>query len=392
MSTRRVSPGPFLFGPFRDALVFGGSAAAGLVLVALRGALGIGRELPEWGFVAFVVAVDVAHVYATLFRTYFDRAEVSRNLGRYVGLPAAAYAGLVALYSAGSIVFWRALAYLAVFHFVRQQAGWVALYRARSERRGVAERLVDEGAVYAATLYPLVHWHARLPRTDFAWFVRGDFFDAASAAERLLPFARAAYVVLLSAFAVREVVRAITVRRVEAGKTLVVAATAATWYVGIVATNSDFDFTVTNVLAHGVPYLVLLYSYARAQHREGHGSLGADVAACGFGAFFGVVALLAFVEEGLWDRLVFHDHPGLFGGGGSEAPVSGRVEALVVAALALPQVVHYLLDGVLWRRSEPAARWLSAALRGGRAGERSALRAERRSSASKPHLPPLVKS
>ena len=46
-------------------------------------------------------------------------------------LQALGFVVAVALYSAGSIVFWRALAYLAVFHFVRQQYGWVALYRGR---------------------------------------------------------------------------------------------------------------------------------------------------------------------------------------------------------------------------------------------------------------------
>ena len=44
----------------------------------------------------------------------------------------------MALYSRGELVFWRALAYLAVFHFVRQQYGWMALYRARMGEHGCA--------------------------------------------------------------------------------------------------------------------------------------------------------------------------------------------------------------------------------------------------------------
>lgn len=30
-------------------------------------------SLPLWAWVSFVLLVDVAHVYATLFRTYFDK-------------------------------------------------------------------------------------------------------------------------------------------------------------------------------------------------------------------------------------------------------------------------------------------------------------------------------
>ena len=80
----------------------------------------------------------------------------------------------VALYSESETLFWRALAYLAVFHFVRQQYGWVALYRARVGERGRAGWWIDAAAVYMATLYPLVYWHAHLPRR-FWWFLPGDF-------------------------------------------------------------------------------------------------------------------------------------------------------------------------------------------------------------------------
>ena len=47
------------------------------------------------------------------------------------------------------------------------------------------------------------------------------------------------------------------------GKDIVVATTAVCWYVGIVAFNSDYAFTVTNVIIHGVPYFALIYVYAR---------------------------------------------------------------------------------------------------------------------------------
>ena len=47
----------------------------------------------------------------------------------------------------------------------------------------------------------------------------------------------------------------------EVGKWIVVGTTL-TWWLGIVATNSDFDFTATNVVVHGAPYAYLLCNYA----------------------------------------------------------------------------------------------------------------------------------
>ncbi|MGZ3476685.1 MAG: hypothetical protein ACXWUG_22920, partial [Polyangiales bacterium] len=66
----------------------------------------------------------------------------------------------------------------------------------------------------------------------------------------------------------------------------------------------------------------------------------------------------ALIEEGLWDRFVWHDHEHLFGEGELLSP---RALAFLVPLLALPQAVHYALDGVIWRRAQNPAlgRYLS---------------------------------
>ena len=56
---------------------------------------------------------------------------------------------------------------------------------------------------------------------------------------------------------------------------------------------------------------------------------------------------LAFVEEGVWDVAVWHDHPGLFGASALAPGALGL--ALLVPLLALPQAVHYLLDAFVWK-------------------------------------------
>jgi putative autoinducer-2 (AI-2) aldolase len=66
----------------------------------------------------------------------------------------------------------------------------------------------------------------------------------------------------------------------HAGKLLLLASTWATWFFGIVVAKSDLAFTVTNVVAHGVPYLALTYRYARGREAEGgYGALRSVVPA-----------------------------------------------------------------------------------------------------------------
>lgn len=331
----------WLFSRPIDLAVFGGTAVVSLALV-LAGPLA-GAASPEWTWITGVLLVDVAHVWSTAFVVYLDPAEWRRRSALYAITPLAAFATGVALYAWGEVVFWRALAYLAVFHFIRQQYGWVMMYRARNGERDRAGRWLDGATVYAATLYPLIVWHTRLPRA-FWWMKQDDFVAGLPAVAATL--GGWIYVGLLVAYVARAVVR----RPVAWGKHVVVAATAACWYAGIVATNTDYAFTVTNVFIHGVPYLALVYLYARAASREPASRGGATARLLdrkrGIVVFCATLWAIAYLEELVWDRAIWHDRSWLFGAGID----IGCGAMLLVPLLAVPQLTHYVLDGFLWRR------------------------------------------
>ena len=343
----------WLFSAPIDLAVFGGTAVLALLLVVAGPALGTGGAAPEWSpewtWITGVLLVDVAHVWSTAFVVYLDPAEWRRRPALYAIVPLAAFGAGVVLYARGEAVFWRALAYLAVFHFIRQQYGWVMMYRARNGERDRAGRWLDGATVYAATLYPLIAWHARLPRA-FAWMRQGDFVDGLPAG--VATVAGWIYAALLASYVARAIAAALAGRPVAWGKHVVVAATAACWYVGIVATNADYAFTVTNVFIHGVPYLALVYLYSRAASRELASRDGATARLLGGGRLRALVVFcaslwaIAYLEELLWDRAIWHDRPWLFGGGFD----AGRAAVLIAPLLAVPQLTHYVLDGFLWRR------------------------------------------
>jgi len=327
-----------------DLVVFGGTAIIALILVALLPA----HEAGPVTFISGVVLVDVAHVWSTAFVVYLDPAEWQRRPAIYAGVPVACFAAGVAVYAwGGEGPFWTAIAYLAVFHFIRQQFGWVMMYRARNGERDTLGRRIDGAAIYLATLYPIVWWHARLPRA-FSWMKDGDFIPGIPA--WLLPVFGIAYLVALAAYVLRAGWQFATKRSISWGKHLIVATTAACWYAGIVATNSDYAFTVTNVFIHGIPYMVLVFFYARAASREPisrDGAAARMLAKRGALVFVATLWLVAYLEEMLWDRTLWHDHPGLFGGG-----LEVGAAAIVIAPLlAVPQLTHYVLDGLLWKRA-----------------------------------------
>lgn len=332
----------WLFSAPVDLTVFLGSAVLAFVLLGVGSALGVLHEdTPGWAWIFGILLVDVAHVWSTGFRVYFDREEMGRRPFLYLGVPIVGYLLGVALYSEGRLVFWRALAYLAVFHFVRQQYGWVALYRARAGDTARLGRWIDISAIYLATIYPLVYWHTHLP-LRFRWFVRDDFAPLPGLLEQILaPIFWLSLGLYLARMAWLWLVR----RAPNPGKDIVVLTTALCWYVGIVAFNSDYAFTMTNVLIHGIPYLALVYWYRWV--RPVTRPATATTHLLRLTGFLATVWLLAYVEELFWDRTIWHEHGWLFGESWS---VGTGWQVLLVPLLALPQITHYTLDGFLWKR------------------------------------------
>jgi len=339
------APSPWLFSRCTDLLAFGAPALAALALVAVGVLTGAASgDTPPGLWLAAVVGVDVAHVWSTAYRVYADPAELRRRPLLYLGAPALAYALGVALHARSPLLFWRVLAYAAVFHFVRQQYGWVMLYRRRAGERDRLGRLVDGAAVYGATVVPLLWWHASLPRR-FHWFLPGDFLTGLPAAVPRV--AGVLYAVVVAAYVGRAVAQA-RGGFVSWGKHLVVGSTALCWWLGIVVFDSDFVFTVTNVLIHGVPYFVLVYRWGRGRFAAERGGVAAIFRA-GVPAFYGLLVAVAFLEETAWDVAVWHDHPTFFGAFALAPGALGL--AVIVPLLALPQATHYLLDAFVWKVS-----------------------------------------
>jgi hypothetical protein len=335
----------WLFSREVDLSVFLGSAVVSLLLLAVGWQLGILHDdSPDWTWISAVLLIDIAHVWSTSFRVYFDAEEFRRRVWLYTLVPVAGYAVGVALYSEGELVFWKALATVAVFHFVRQQYGWVALYRRKLGETSGATWWIDAAAIYLSTVYPLAFWMTSLPR-NFNWFVENDFFALPEIVETILfPL----YVLALTVYFGKSIYLYFAEGFLNIGKDIVVATTAVCWYVGIVAFNSDYAFTVTNVIIHGVPYFALIYFYAKS--RRATATKFYRALSNNWIIFLATLWALAYIEELFWHRGVWHEREFLFGAGWNLT----EWKTYLVPLLAVPQLTHYVLDGFIWRRKSNA--------------------------------------
>lgn len=341
---------PWLVSPaFDTALVLGPVLFA---FAALWWVPALGLDRPLWAYLLFIVSFDVAHVWATGYLTYFDPQALARRRALLTALPVACFGASFALHAASPTLFWTVLAYVAILHFVRQQVGFVSIYRARGSERDVIGRRLDKLAVYTGALGPVALWHAD-PAERFDWFDSGEAF-----AMRLPEASMPVISLFMGAVAVAWLAR--EAHRWRAGyrnppKLLWVVATWVAWFAGIRIADNFYVAAAFLNLFHGVPYVALVWLRVR-RNPELQGRTRAFVPWIARGGrwlvFYLVLFGVALAEESLWERFVWLDYaPDLLGR--PLEPAAGIALSFWIAALSLPQVTHYVLDGVLWRMRDP---------------------------------------
>ena len=317
------------------------------------------KDVPPWIWMLLIVGVDVSHVYSTIFRTYLDKEELQKRQALYFLAPLTAWIVGCFLYSIDGLVFWRVLAYLAVFHFVRQQYGFMMLYD-RGNRSKIS-KYIDQAVIYLATIYPLVYWHTHA--RNFDWFVEGDFLTFKAAAWSA--FIGFVYAVLMAMYVVKETAEFFKTGYINVPKNLLLTGTAISWYVGIIAFNNDIAFTATNVIAHGVPYTALIWVYGYNQNavKKDNGPyiaawIGRLFRKEYIPAYLAILFMAAFFEEGLWDGFLWREHGRLFGFSNLLPPVQSDLAMVwIVPLLTLPQATHYILDAFIWRKGLKDSQW-----------------------------------
>ena len=214
----------------------------------------------------------------------------------------------------------------------------------------------DNFVIYLSMLYPILYWHLSADR-EFAWFVEDDFLSANLDADTMKTVGlvgNGLYFLILIWWLFEELFSARKSGTLHTGKVLWVLTTALNWFLGIVFFNSDLVFTITNVVAHGLPYMALVIFYQGGKAKLRLGEIGRGLWFKISATIVGVVLLLAFAEEYLWDALVYRENESLFSLTYAypwHAP-GYYVQLVAIGVLAVPQITHYILDGYIWKNNE----------------------------------------
>lgn len=293
----------------------------------------------HWLFL--VVFIDVAHVYSTLFKTYFVASEFNLHRRRYIFVPIVCFTISVIVYLYDDFLFWRLLAYIALFHFVRQQYGFFRVY-ARLESQSKISIWLGNLAIYSATLYPVIFWFFG-PKRNFNWFVNNDFYRFTS--DLVVNTAFIFFLLIQLTYIAREGYLYYTTRQFNLPKNAILLGTVISWNVGIVVYNNDIIFTLFNIVSHGIPYMAIIFMKT-SQNVYKEDSILKKVFQNKYTwlSFVLFLVIIGFIEEFIWDIAVWKEHFSIL----TSLDLSSFFW-LIVPLLSLPQLTHYVLDGYIWR-------------------------------------------
>lgn len=313
--------------------------------------LGAIDKLPQsdndWSWLFLIVFIDVAHVWSTIFRTYLHK-NAANEFNKYLVLTPLfcfTFFTLVCFYS--QKVFWTVMAYLALFHFMRQQVGILNIYLRKYSPLNRGRRF-STLIIWLTMLTPVIDWHTQ--EKVFSWFVKGDFFFF-----DMPELARALWIGFFIVLTIYFIYELYNFKRDKIPANLLIILNFAIWGGGISLFNNDFAFTLTNVVHHGLPYLYLIWTSSLSIKKYNpsfnfiRSPLNNSVASR-FLFFFVVILTLAVFEEYLWDLFIWHERAGLFG-------IKEFIElnpflvSIVIGLLSTPQTTHYLLDGIIWKKN-----------------------------------------
>lgn len=312
----------------------------------------------EWVWLFLIVFVDVGHVYSTIYRTYMDKETVLKNKLLFYLSPLLIYFAGVFLHSVHPMFFWRAMAYLAVFHFIRQQYGFMRLY-SRNEKPSSFSKIIDSIAIYAATLFPIIYWHLQ-GKQMFNWFVDNDFLYINH--PEIIPSFQLLYVLVIIVYIVKEFYCLIKHQVFNGQKNVLIIGTALSWYIGIVYLKGDLTFTLLNVISHGIPYYALVWAYGNKQNLQSpnkSGWMSVFFKPRNVIIFLGFLFILAYFEELLWDGFIWKEHELVFPTSSYLPDLTGskNLMSLIIPLLALPQLLHYFIDGFIWKIKKDKYGW-----------------------------------
>lgn len=310
-------------------------------------------------YLTLIIGCDVAHTHSSLFRTLLDPYEMRNRKLLTLSIPIVGYLFLLsisALFSTEIMIY--CVFYFSVFHFVRQQIGWVSLSARKAKEPFDLDTKLDRGFVYLATLYPLFYWHTNSLPMQWWENISFYYFKIPDFATKTLTLA---YYAATLGYCVRQLFRIKHNSTFNAGKYLIIGITWLTWHLPVFVFQSSLSIIFTISISHSIPYMYLLHQYYKTSSQQENSYLKRLMfSPLSVLYFYLPLLLFSYLHFTALNALVVHSNSPFYPP--LHIQLSETALIFIKPLLALFAFCHYVFDMYVWKvpkRSTPFTTTLS---------------------------------
>lgn len=316
---------------------------------------------PIWFFV-FLIVFDTGHVWATLLRTY-DRKNIRIQKRKILTtIPIVSFFILFILSIFGmqstdwTILPFMFIAYMAVFHFIKQQVGFIQLYHHKEsipKSLRTVSTFANKWIWWSSTLFPFLWWMMEYEDKNFEWFMKWEFTFLAN----IIPHFSGIWILFGGIVMLYILIECIIIFfwwKLNPLKILYIIGTFGVWYSGMVVHNNVFIFGFGNVLLHAMNYYGIVIASTQNNPKDYRVWLQNRILSHNIYAIslilMSTIVIFAFVEEYFWDQFIWQSESRFFWDFLYNTIHNPIILAVIFSLLGSIQVSHYLLDRYIWKK------------------------------------------
>ncbi len=314
-----------------------------------RGTFGILVSMITW-----ILVIDWAHIFAQWYRIYANPVESPKLKWVYP----LSYLVLIPLLSAtvhfsGRVPIETFLIYYVIYHFIKQHYGYTRIYSKIDGAKTKFESIVEDIAIHASMITPVLYWHTSFPHEQFLWklhFIKSDLI------EYLFYASFATYLISFILYCFFEMKRSIRNRYFNTAKNLAFFSAALGWGVVSLLTDSALLVFFTVVLTHDISYTCFVWLIGRRDQQKVVKKIPwrSWFSVPGFIIYVGVLVAISQLILGVHHRLVGHHAANLVWLNlfDSIPHARGWPESFGIGLFFATQGHHYFIDRFLWKKEK----------------------------------------
>lgn len=322
------------FSTSRDAALFLLPLLVALCIYIVALAFGSISQMDFPLFFLLYLLIDFPHLYSTSLRVIYSNENRMHTVVAVGTGAIVCFIFLLFLFSYTDYG-WSVLAYIAIFHFMRQQIGWLKLLQ---DGQSYFYSKLEVSAMYAIVVSGILFWHS-CRSASFFWFPGAVNIPTAVIFSNICDVVMIVLCVLCLYIKVKDCKNEIIIRP---AKIYLLLSTIFTWQIMLrLVPLTPVSFAIFNTVTHGLPYLIWIFWFYSFQSSRTKYLFFIPM------MFYLLFIFLGIVENYFYFGSMRKEEFQLFS---QWKMIGGAKTSKVFLCLALtPQMIHFIADGFVWK-------------------------------------------